>query len=77
MRDRHGIVGRYVETTIARGDGDDRKEAVEACEIVACQATGENGCWWLLVATHDGFLIEKGPARVRLVPDQATEGPYR
>lgn len=78
MRAPVGIVGRYVMRKFMRGEGAERKEVEEPCEVVACEyAAGY--CWRLLVATHDGYLIsvEYGSS-LRLVPTPNTEGgPYR
>lgn len=75
MRPLVGIVGRFVEVTVRRGEVD----AVEACEVMACQYSGGGmSCYWsILVATHDGTLISFGPERVKLAPQPTGEGPYR
>lgn len=70
-----GLVGRTVMTRVHR-DGDDGG-ADEPCEVVACQVGGEYGSWHILVATHDGHLLEVGPSKVTLVADPSGEGPYR
>lgn len=68
-----GLVGRLVMTEVSRGD----KKAEEACEVVACQTGGEYGSWRILVATSDGYLLEKVSSSVRLVATPDGGGPYR
>ena len=68
-----GLVGRLVSVKVMRGD----TEAREVCEVVACQTGGEYGTWRILVATHDGTLLEYGTRDMTLVGEPQQGGPYR
>lgn len=51
--------------------------AMEACEVMACQAAGESGYWRIMVATHDGTLLSVDYNKLRLIDDSDGAGPYR
>lgn len=67
-----GLVGRTVMAKVTRAG----VSAAEPCEVVACQAAGEYANWHILVATHDGVLIDLSYANVTLVANSDV-GPYR
>ena len=68
-----GIVGRLVMAKVKRGEKSDD----EVCEVVACQICSTGGYYRLLIATHDGYLLEHDTAKVKLVAPAISEGPYR
>ncbi len=68
-----GIVGRLVSTRVKRGE----ETTDEVCEVVACQTGGEYGSYRILVATHDGTLLQVGYDDIKLVSPSSAEGPYR
>lgn len=67
-----GLIGRMVMVKLRR----DEIEKDEPCEVVACQAVGEHGSWRVLVATHDGRLIDATWPELILIADP-DNGPYR
>lgn len=70
-----GLVGRYVSIKVKRGD----VTAREVCEVIACTAR-EHGGWRILVATHDGSILEHNDYRtMKLVAQSYSNpgGPYR
>jgi hypothetical protein len=69
-----GIVGRFVSCEVKRGDLKER----EVCEVVACQTGGDYGSWKIMLATHDGSLIDVSISQVKLIPTPSdSSGPYR
>lgn len=67
-----GLVGRMVMHKVKRGE----QSAEEVCEVMACQVS-EGGYWQILIATHDGALLQVDFRMIRLCAEQVEGGPYR